>query len=121
VRIKVTKGQAGIAPDVEIDLHLQSGNIHMYRTLVLAAVSAAAVAAPAFATTSVKVDVSGLDPKAAHEAIVRAAKLACHAEMRDSSTFEQHYLWSDCLNGAVARAEQTTEARAATKTTGAGR
>jgi hypothetical protein len=66
----------------------------MLRTL-LAGAAVAALAMPAFAATTVKVNVSGMDSKAAHATIVRAAKSACRAEFRNASAFEQHYLWSD--------------------------
>ena len=84
----------------------------MLRTLSitgpLAAVTVAlgaALALPAAAETTIKVDVAGLDAPAAHARIVQAAKAACRVEMRDSTTFEQYYQWSGCLNDAVAGAE----------------
>ena len=82
----------------------------MFRTLAIAAVLSAAAVMPAAAATSVTVNVSGQDAKAAHASIVNAAKSACHAELRDASTFEQYYLWSDCMSSAVARAEVSLEA-----------
>jgi hypothetical protein len=78
-------------------------------TLAIAALLTAATL-PAAAATSVKVNVAGQDAKAAHVTIVHAAKTACQAELRDASTFEHYYLWSDCLNTAVARAQVSLEA-----------
>ena len=96
----------------------------MFRTLAIAAVLSAAAAMPAAAATSVTVNVNGQDAKAAHATIVHAAKNACRAELRDASTFEQYYLWSDCLNTAVARAQvslEATKVAAASPTNVAGR
>lgn len=95
----------------------------MLRTLAIAAILASA-AMPAAAETAVKVNVSGQDAKAAHATIVQAAKSACRVELRDASTFEQYYLWSDCLNTAVTRAEaglDATKVAAAVPTRVAGR
>ena len=96
----------------------------MFRTLAIAAVLSVAAVMPAVAATTVTVNVSGQDAKAAHATIVHAAKAACSAELRDASTFEQYYLWSDCLTSAVARAEvslEATKVAAATSTRVAGR
>ena len=98
----------------------------MLRTLSIAAVgiaSAAALAFPAAAETSVKVDVNGLSASAAHARILAAAKAACKTELRNSTTFEQYYQWNGCLNDAVAGAESHLKATAdtATRTSVAGR
>jgi hypothetical protein len=96
----------------------------MFRILAIAAVLVSAAALPAAAATTVTVSVAGQDAKAAHITIVNAAKAACHTELRGSSTFEQYYLWSDCLNTAANRAQVSLEATrvaAATSTTVAGR
>jgi hypothetical protein len=74
----------------------------MIRALALAATLSLAL--PAAAATSVKINVAGLDAASAHTAIVRAAKTACRIELRDASTFELHYHWVDCVDGAIARA-----------------
>ncbi len=81
----------------------------MFRSLAIAA-TLAAFALPAAAATTVKINVAGLDAKAAHASIVKAAKAACQVEMRDASTFEQHYLHADCINTAVARAQASLDA-----------
>jgi hypothetical protein len=85
----------------------------MFRSLTLA-LAAASLALPAAAATSVRVNVAGLDAPSAHAAIVRAAKTACQIELRDSSTFEQHYHRLDCIEGAVARAESGLGGQTAT-------
>ncbi len=76
----------------------------MLRTLVLAA-ALGAMALPAAAATTVTINVNGLDGKAAHAVITRAAKDACQVELRGSSPFAQYYLRADCINTAVADAE----------------
>jgi UrcA family protein len=91
----------------------------MFRSLAVAALIGA-FALPAAAATTVKINVSGLDARAAHASIVRAAKAACQIEMRDASTFEQHYLHADCINSAVAHAQaslDTAMAQSGAKTT----
>lgn len=80
----------------------------MYRTLALAAV-VGAIALPAAATTMVKVNIAGLDAKAAHTTIVKGAVTACRAELRDASTFQQYYQLPDCIRSAVTRAEASVE------------
>jgi len=87
----------------------------MYRTLSTAALGATiatALALPAAAATTVKVDVAGLSAPAAHARIVTAAKAACRVEMRDATTFEQYYLRKGCINDAVAAAESQLNAMA---------
>jgi UrcA family protein len=76
----------------------------MLRTLSLAAL-AAALALPAAAETTVKVDVTGLDAPATHARIVKAAKAACRVELRNSTSFDQYIQWNGCINDAVAHAE----------------
>ena len=91
----------------------------MLRTLSIAAIgmaSAAALAFPAAADTTVKVDVNGLTASEAHARILEAAKAACKTELRNSTTFEQYYQWNGCLNDAVANAESHMRATAETAT-----
>lgn len=76
----------------------------MLRTLLLTA-ALGALALPAAAATYVKVNVSGLDAKAAHVAIVHAATEACQIELRGVSDLERYYGHVDCIKSAVARAE----------------
>lgn len=73
------------------------------RTLTVAAVLAA-LALPA-AAASVKVNVAGLDAKAAHNQIHRAAEQVCSAALNDEPL--SHYLMADCIEQTVA----TTEAK----------
>jgi hypothetical protein len=92
----------------------------MLRTLSVAAVLAASVTAfalPAAADTTVKVDVTGLPAPQAHARIVQAAKTACRIEFRNSTTFEQYYQWSGCINDSVATAESQLRATASTAST----
>jgi hypothetical protein len=80
----------------------------MLRTLSLAALGAAlgaALALPAVAETTLKVDVTGLDAPAAHARILKAAKAACRVELRNATQFEQYTQWNGCINDAVAHAE----------------
>jgi hypothetical protein len=89
----------------------------MLRTLSIAvflAASATALAQPAAAETTVKVDVAGLSAPAAHARIVEAARTACRVELRESTTFEQYYQWTDCIHDAVATAESHLSAMAST-------
>jgi UrcA family protein len=90
----------------------------MLRTLSIAAVGAA-LALPAAAETTVKVDVAGLDAPAAHARIFQAAKAACRVELRNSTTFEQYYQWNGCINDAVARAESDLKTQQASTAGGA--
>jgi hypothetical protein len=76
----------------------------MVRTLLLAT-ALGALALPAFAETSIKVDLTGLDAKATHVAILRAAQTACRVELHDESDLELFYDRPDCLNEAIDRAE----------------
>jgi len=95
----------------------------MIRTLLITA-ALGAMALPAAAATSVTVNVGGLDAKATHATIVRAARSACSAELRDSSPLEQYYLQPECMRAAIARAESTLTvngAVASTQTRVAGR
>jgi hypothetical protein len=92
----------------------------MLRTLSVAAVlaaSASAFALPAAADTTVKVDVTGLPAPEVHARIVEAAKAACRVEFRNSTTFEQYYQWSGCINESVAAAESQLRATASTANT----
>jgi hypothetical protein len=87
----------------------------MYRTLssaVLGAAFMAALALPAVAETTVKVDVAGLSAPAAHAKIVEAAQAACRVELRDASRLEQYYLHSGCISDAIASAEAQLKATA---------
>ncbi|HEY3888336.1 MAG TPA: hypothetical protein VGL73_07170 [Caulobacteraceae bacterium] len=84
----------------------------MYRTLLLATV-AAALALPAAAATSVKVNIDGLDAKAAHTAILRAAQAACRVELSDEFPLELFYDRPECLNDAIGRAEASLPAATA--------
>ncbi len=89
----------------------------MYRQLLLAA-AVAAIAAPAFAQTTVKVSVAGLDAKAAQARIWTAARAACRAEFAGQSETISHYNYMDCVESAAAAAKATpivaraTDARA---------
>jgi len=74
----------------------------MVRTLVIAA-ALAVLAIPASAE-SVKVNIAGLDAKAAHAKITRAAEQACSAVLNDSPVI-RYYEMSTCVDDAVARAE----------------
>ena len=78
----------------------------MFRKFALAA-AFAAIALPAAAHTEVKVNVAGLDAKAAHAAIVQAAQAACREEMAGQTSLVQFYNRPDCINAAVAKAETT--------------
>jgi UrcA family protein len=74
----------------------------MFRALAIAAaVSAAALPA---AAESVTVNVNGLDAKAAHAKIVRAAEQACSAVLQDGAVV-RYYEMSLCVSDAVAAAE----------------
>ncbi len=84
----------------------------MLRILALS-LAGASLALPAAAETSLRINVAGLDAPSAHAAIVRAARAACQIELRESSTFEQHYHRLDCIEGAVARAESNVGGLAA--------
>ncbi len=76
----------------------------MFRKLVLTA-ALGALASPAFADTAVTVKVAGLDPKAAHEAILRAAQQACRLELADQTDLVRFYVAPTCLDQTMARAE----------------
>jgi hypothetical protein len=89
-------------------LNPQVWNTIMLRTLSLAAfaaVSAAALALPAAAETTLKVDVNGLAPAAVHAKIVQAARAACRVELRNSTTPDQYFQQAGCISDAVAGAE----------------
>ncbi len=76
----------------------------MLRTLVLAT-AALALALPAAAATTVKVNIAGLDATAARATITQAAHEACQQEFRYESTFDQHYGRPICVQAAIAQAE----------------
>lgn len=87
----------------------------MIRTLsavALATTIAAALALPAAADTTVKVNITGLSAAAAHAKIVKAARSACSTEYSDSSALEQYYEESPCVDDAVAGAESELKATA---------
>ncbi|HEX4181531.1 MAG TPA: UrcA family protein [Caulobacteraceae bacterium] len=74
----------------------------MVRILVLAA-ALGALAIPA-AAESVTVNIAGLDAKAVHAKIVRAAEQACDAVYGDSLV-TRYYAMPSCVTEAVATAE----------------
>lgn len=74
----------------------------MFRTLAIVAALAGA-ALPA-AAASVTVNIAGLDAKAAHAKIVRAAEAACSAVLNDGAVV-RYYEMSPCISDAVAAAE----------------
>jgi hypothetical protein len=76
----------------------------MFRTPALA-LAIGALALPAVASTSITVNLNGLDARTAHTAIVRAAQTACRAELRDDTPLQLSYDWTQCLTGAIAGAE----------------
>jgi hypothetical protein len=78
----------------------------MFRKLVVAA-GFAAIALPAAAHTEMKVNVAGLDSKAAHAVILQAAQAVCREELASQSSLVQFYTRPDCVNAAVAKAETT--------------
>ena len=75
----------------------------MLRKILLAA-ALAATAAPALADTKVVVNLAGMDAKAAHAKIVRAAEAACSAVLNDGAVV-RYYEMSPCISDAVAAAE----------------
>jgi hypothetical protein len=79
----------------------------MVRQLLLAA-AVAAVAAPAFAQTTVKVSVAGLDAKAAHARIWDAAKVACRTEQAALPDALKAYTFMPCVEHAAAAAKIIT-------------
>jgi hypothetical protein len=77
----------------------------MFRKFLLAA-ALGSLAVPAFADPAqVTINVSGMDPKAAHEAIYHAAQVACRAALADETELVKFYNRAECINGAVASAE----------------
>jgi len=74
----------------------------MFRTIAVVA-ALASFALPAGAA-SVKVNIAGLDAKAAHVQIVRAARTACNAVLQDSAV-ARYYEMTPCIDDAVAVAE----------------
>ena len=76
----------------------------MYRTLLLAT-AVAALALPAAAATSIKINIDGLDAKAARAAILHAAQAACRIELSDELPLEVFYDRPECLSDAICRAE----------------
>jgi hypothetical protein len=87
----------------------------MYRTLILAT-AVAALALPAVAATSVKVNIEGLDAKAAHRVILHAAQAACRVELSDETPLELFYDRPECLGDAIGRAEASLPAATASVT-----
>ena len=81
----------------------------MYRKLMLAA-ALAATAAPAFADTSIAINVAGLDPATAHAEIYQAAQVACRAELAEWSLIVQFYAHPICMRETIAKAEADYEA-----------
>jgi hypothetical protein len=84
----------------------------MFRTMALS-LAVGALALPAFAATSIPVNVSGLDAKATHSAIVHAAIAACEIELRQDSSLVFYYEWQDCTKSAIAGAEASIAPRQA--------
>jgi hypothetical protein len=82
----------------------------MYRSFIAAAVLAA-TAAPAFADTSVTINVAGLDAASVHARIYEAALVACRAELANWSATVQFYNHPICMRDAIARAEADYDAR----------
>jgi phosphotransferase system HPr-like phosphotransfer protein len=83
----------------------QVWNLHiMIRTFALAA-TLAAIALPALAGTEVKINVAGLDAKAAHQAIVHAAQEACRSALADQTSLVQYYTFPACMSDTVAAAD----------------
>ncbi len=76
----------------------------MIRTFALAA-TLAAIALPALAGTEVKINVAGLDAKAAHQAIVHAAQEACRSALADQTSLVQYYTFPACMSDTVAAAD----------------
>ena len=76
----------------------------MYRTLLLAT-AVAALALPAAAATGIKINIDGLDVKAARAAILHAAQAACRIELSDELPLEVFYDRPECLSDAIGRAE----------------
>lgn len=72
-----------------------------YRVVALAS-ALGALALPA-AAGSIKVNIAGLDAKAAHVQIVRAAEAACSSAL--SSETLRYYSMSSCIDETVATAE----------------
>lgn len=88
----------------------------MFRTLSITAAGAAlcaALALPAAAETSIKVDVGGLPTPEAHAKIIQAAAAACRAELKETSTFDQYYWFPECVDEAVTHANLQLKAMAA--------
>jgi len=75
----------------------------MLKSLVIAA-ALAATALPTFAE-SVTVNISGLDAKAAHAKIEKAAEDACRVAMSEESSVAQYYDHAACVGDAVSTAE----------------
>jgi hypothetical protein len=75
----------------------------MLKSLVIAA-ALAATALPTFAA-SVTVNISGLDAKAAHAKIEKAAVDACRVAMNEESSVAQYYDRSACITETVAATE----------------
>ncbi len=75
----------------------------MLKSLVIAA-ALAATALPTFAA-SVTVNISGLDAKAAHAKIEKAAEAACRMAMSEESPVAQYYDHAACVTDAISTAE----------------
>ncbi len=80
-------------------------NLSRVQTTLRAALLATAIGATALpaAAASVKVNVAGLDAKAAHAQIVRAAQTVCSAALSDQTL--RYYSMADCITEAVAATE----------------
>ncbi len=70
----------------------------------LLATALGALALPAAAATSLKVNVAGLDAATAHAKIVRAAATVCSATLQ-GSTEDRYYQMGPCIHDAVVTAE----------------
>jgi hypothetical protein len=81
----------------------------MFRKLLLAG-ALGVLATPVLAATQVTVNVAGLDAKAAHDVIYRAAQVACRGELADETSLVQFYNRPSCITDAVSRAEAKLEA-----------
>ena len=75
----------------------------MFRSLAIAAAVSVVAALPA-AAESVTVNVAGLDAKAAHAKILRAAEQACSVVLQDGAV-ARYYEMPSCVSDAVSAAE----------------
>ncbi len=76
----------------------------MFRTIALAATLGALALPAAAQTSSVTVNIAGLDAKAAHARIVRAAEAACSNVLQDTAVIK-YYEMPPCVDETVAKAE----------------